>query len=91
MRKCKGKEHKVGPSYERKWGGSSTGTLTPLRDPKLWKPTFSIVELGQQVTTTDTFKEHDTCFALGQAIMLPQDVDDLAKEDFCDLMVMQYV
>ena len=42
----------------------------------------------------DISKEHDTCLALGQAVMLPCDVVDLADENSiepCDLMVMQYV
>ncbi|GFZ00578.1 hypothetical protein Acr_14g0002130 [Actinidia rufa] len=43
--------------------------------------TFAAVDLGKQVTTADTSKDHKTCLALRNVIMLPQDVVDLAAED----------
>ncbi|GFZ14631.1 hypothetical protein Acr_24g0008210 [Actinidia rufa] len=34
----------------------------------------------EEVTSTNTSKDHETCIALGNAIMLPQDVVDLAED-----------
>ena len=34
---------------------------------ELWKPKFSTVELGKQVTLTDFAKDHDTSLTLAQA------------------------
>ena len=70
------------------------GTLTPTKIPKLWNPKFVAAELGWQVTTIDTSKEHDTCMALEQDVMLSQDVANLAIKspvEFINLMVMQHV
>ncbi|GFS41428.1 hypothetical protein Acr_00g0074240 [Actinidia rufa] len=53
---------------------SATGT------PELWAPQFAAVELNKQVTSVDTSKDHETCVALGNAVMLPQDVADHAAE-----------
>ena len=42
----------------------------------------------------DSAKDHDTSLAVAQAIILPKDVADLAKEDseeIHDLLVMQQV
>ncbi|GFZ00572.1 hypothetical protein Acr_14g0002070 [Actinidia rufa] len=43
--------------------------------------TFAAVDLGKQVTTADTSKDHKTCLALKNVIMLPQDVVDLDAEN----------
>ncbi|GFS30012.1 hypothetical protein Acr_00g0009680 [Actinidia rufa] len=59
----------------RKGAGSAAGT------PELWAPQFAAVELGKQVTSADTSKDHETCVALGNAVMLPQDVADHAAEN----------
>ncbi|GFS31845.1 hypothetical protein Acr_00g0019510 [Actinidia rufa] len=48
--------------------------------PELWTPQFTVVELGKHVTFADTIKDHETCVALGNAMMLPQDVADHAAE-----------
>ncbi|GFS38220.1 hypothetical protein Acr_00g0056310 [Actinidia rufa] len=53
-----------------------------------------LVELGKQVTNADTSRDHETCLALGNVIMLPQDLADLAAEDseeFKERMIMQGV
>ncbi|GFS37723.1 hypothetical protein Acr_00g0053650 [Actinidia rufa] len=57
-----------------KGAGSAAGT------PELWAPQFAAIELGKQVTYADTSKDHETCVALGNAVMLPQDVADHAAE-----------
>ena len=57
----------------------------------LWNPKFAVVKLEKQVTNVDTSRDHETCLALGNAIMIPRDVADLATErleEFRDLMVM---
>ncbi|GFZ15739.1 hypothetical protein Acr_25g0001480 [Actinidia rufa] len=54
--------------------GSATG------NPELWAPQFTSVELGKQVTSADTSKDYETCVALGNAVMLPQDVTNHAAE-----------
>ena len=46
------------------------------------------------MATTDTTLDHDTCLALTQAIMLPQDIADLAVEEAmvaANILVMQHV
>ncbi|GFZ11562.1 hypothetical protein Acr_22g0009600 [Actinidia rufa] len=65
--KRKRKQHTEGTSYQKKgkWAGSLFGI------PELWAPTFIVVELGKHVTSADTSKDHETCLALGNAIMLP--------------------
>ncbi|PSS33112.1 Stress response protein [Actinidia chinensis var. chinensis] len=40
---------------------------------ELWAPKFVVVELGKQVTNADTSRDHETCLALGNVVMLPQD------------------
>ncbi|GFS37204.1 hypothetical protein Acr_00g0050620 [Actinidia rufa] len=57
-----------------KGAGSAIGT------PELWTPQFTAVEIGKHVTSADTSKDHETCVALGNAVMLPQDVADHAVE-----------
>ncbi|GFS36377.1 hypothetical protein Acr_00g0045630 [Actinidia rufa] len=57
-----------------KGAGSAIGTL------KLWTPQFTAIELGKHVTSADTSKDHETCIALGNAMMLPQDVADHVVE-----------
>ncbi|GFY81325.1 hypothetical protein Acr_01g0011340 [Actinidia rufa] len=42
-------------------------------------PKFAAIELKQQVTTTDTSKEHDTCMALEQVAILPKTLILLQK------------
>ncbi|GFS46152.1 hypothetical protein Acr_00g0100470 [Actinidia rufa] len=77
---------------ERKTG--SIGTLTPIDAPKFCNLKFFVAELERQVTTSDTSKDHDTCLALAQAVMLLNDVANLVAEgsvEAGDLMVMQYV
>ncbi|GFZ02351.1 hypothetical protein Acr_15g0009590 [Actinidia rufa] len=74
--KRKGKQPAEGTSRPKrgKGAGSAAGT------PELWAPQFAAVELGKQVTSADTSKDHETCVALGNAVMLPQDVADHAAE-----------
>ncbi|GFY97537.1 hypothetical protein Acr_12g0000780 [Actinidia rufa] len=60
--------------------------LVPVEDqsatgpPELWTPQFTAVELGKHVTSADTSRDHETCVALGNAVMLPQDVANHAVE-----------
>ncbi|GFY95164.1 hypothetical protein Acr_10g0005490 [Actinidia rufa] len=74
--KRKGKQPAEGTSQPKrgKGAGSAAGT------PELWAPQFAAVELGKQVTSADTSKDHETCVALGNAVILPQDVADHAAE-----------
>ncbi|GFY85505.1 hypothetical protein Acr_04g0002430 [Actinidia rufa] len=74
--KRKGKQPVEGTSRPKrgKGVGSASGT------PELWAPQFAAVELGKQVTSADTSKDHETCVALGNAVMLPQDIVDHAAE-----------
>ena len=47
-----------------------------------------------KMTTVNITQDHDTCLALEQVVMLPQDVVDLAAEDekiVANLFVMQHV
>ena len=58
----------------------------------MWKPDFSIAELGKQVTMVDSAKDHDTSLALAWMVILPNDVADPAVEgskEICDLLIMQ--
>ncbi|GFY84260.1 MATE efflux family protein [Actinidia rufa] len=48
--------------------------LHPSHVLELWAPKFATVELGKQVTNVDTSRDHETCSALGNAMMLHQDV-----------------
>ena len=66
-----------GTSYQKKRKGVSDSFDTL----ELWAPMFTAVELEKQVTSTETSKDHETCVALGSAIMLSQDVANLAAED----------
>ncbi|GFZ09234.1 hypothetical protein Acr_20g0010420 [Actinidia rufa] len=58
---------------------SSHSSPRPKRQHKV--PILAVGELGKQVTAADTTREHDTCMALTQAVMLPRDVADLTAED----------
>ncbi|GFZ08656.1 hypothetical protein Acr_20g0004640 [Actinidia rufa] len=73
------------PTFQdlQKLGGkeSSVGISTPTNTLELWNPKFVTVELGRQVTTTDSSWDHNNYLALAQAVMLPQDMADLATED----------
>ncbi|GFY91472.1 hypothetical protein Acr_07g0016680 [Actinidia rufa] len=58
---------------------------------ELWAPKFATVELRKQVTNANTSRDHGTCLALENTIMLPQDVADLAveeSEEFRDKMII---
>ena len=73
---------------------SSAFLLSSSKNAKLWKPAFSTVELSKKVMVADSAKDHDTSLALAQAIILPKDVADLAKEgseEIQDLLVTQQV
>ncbi|GFY90941.1 hypothetical protein Acr_07g0011370 [Actinidia rufa] len=74
--KRKGKQPTKGSSQQkkRKGAGSATGT------PEIWAPQFIAVEFRKHVTFVDTTKDHETCVALGNVVMLPQDVADQATE-----------
>ncbi|GFY90859.1 hypothetical protein Acr_07g0010550 [Actinidia rufa] len=95
--KRKGKETTAGPSKRSKRRTRETSlTLHPSSsaNAKLWKPEFSIVDLGKEVTVADFAKDCDTILALAWAIMLPKDVADLEDDGFDtikDLLVMQQV
>ncbi|GFZ04894.1 hypothetical protein Acr_17g0004660 [Actinidia rufa] len=65
-----------GTSRSKRGKGAGLATCTP----ELWAPQFATVELGKQVTSADTSKDHKTCVVLGNAVMLPQDVADHATE-----------
>ncbi|GFZ19831.1 Tim10/DDP family zinc finger protein [Actinidia rufa] len=54
--------------------------LSPGGQAELWKLEFSIAELGKQVTTVDSTKDLYTSLTLAWAIMLLNDVADLATE-----------
>ena len=74
--KRKGKQPAEGASRQKRGKGvGSTGG-----SPELWTPQFTAVELGKHVTSADSTKDHETCVALGNAMMLPQDVADHAAE-----------
>lgn len=74
--KRKGKQPAEGASRQKRGKGvGSTGG-----SPELWTPQFTAVELGKHVTSADSTKDHETCVALGNAVMLPQDVADHAAE-----------
>ncbi|GFZ01237.1 hypothetical protein Acr_14g0008720 [Actinidia rufa] len=74
--KHKGKQPTEGTSRQKR----EKGTWSAIGTPELWAPQFTTVELGKQVTSTDTFKDHETCVVLGNAVMLPQDVANHAAE-----------
>ena len=57
-----------------------TFTLSPVEQAKVLKLDFSIAELKKQFTISDFAKDHDTSLTLARAIMLPNDVVDLAAE-----------
>ncbi|GFY91560.1 hypothetical protein Acr_07g0017560 [Actinidia rufa] len=59
----------------------SSGCLRTSDTPELWSPKFSTIELGRELTSADSSKDHETCLALRKAIMLPQDVTEFAEED----------
>ena len=72
-------------------GTSSSFTLSPIEQTKLWKPDLSIVELRKQVTMDDSAKDHDTNLALARVVMLLDDVADLIAEgskEIRDLLIM---
>ncbi|GFY94076.1 hypothetical protein Acr_09g0005220 [Actinidia rufa] len=50
----------------------SRGMATPLFSPSLGRLEFSIFELGKQVVTADSTKDHDTSLAFAWAVMLPK-------------------
>ncbi|GFY84393.1 hypothetical protein Acr_03g0011670 [Actinidia rufa] len=53
-----------------------------LAIPSLSKaPKLAVVELEKELTSVDSSKDHETCLALGKAVMLHQDVAKLAEED----------
>ena len=46
-----------------------------------WKSEFSFYDLGKVVTVADSAKDYDTNLAFTLAVMLPNDVAALAKEN----------
>ncbi|GFS30432.1 hypothetical protein Acr_00g0011890 [Actinidia rufa] len=68
---------------EEKGYGGRAYEVARRSDPGSSNPgsNFTTVELGKQVTSADTSKNHKTCMALGNAFMLLQDVANLAAED----------
>ncbi|GFY94385.1 hypothetical protein Acr_09g0008310 [Actinidia rufa] len=75
-----GKVH-MGSKFKKncqKKAPSSTYSL-PNR-AELWRPEFSIAELGKRVTMVDIAKDHDTSLALARAVLLPNDIVDLSAE-----------
>ncbi|GFY87801.1 hypothetical protein Acr_05g0014400 [Actinidia rufa] len=74
--KRKGIQPAEGTSRPKRGKGAGLAVGTT----ELWAPQFAAVELGKQVTSVDTSKDHETCVALGNAVMLPQDVADHAAE-----------
>ncbi|GFY96866.1 hypothetical protein Acr_11g0011720 [Actinidia rufa] len=65
---------------KKKGKASSAFTLSSVEHAKLWKPEFFIAELKKQVTMADSAKDHDTSLALAWAVMLQNDVTDIATE-----------
>ena len=45
-------------------GAGLAFTLSPIEQAELWKPDFAIAQLGKQVPTTDSTKDHDTSLTL---------------------------
>ncbi|GFZ15615.1 hypothetical protein Acr_25g0000240 [Actinidia rufa] len=78
--KRKRKQPAKGTSRPKKGKGAGSAAGTP----ELWAPQFAAVELGKQVTSADTSKDHETCVALGNAVMLPQDVADHAAKTMAE-------
>ncbi|GFZ19786.1 hypothetical protein Acr_28g0004910 [Actinidia rufa] len=74
--KRKGKQPVEGTSRLKKGKGAGSAAGTP----ELWAPQFAAMELGKQVTSADISKDHETCVALGNAVILPQDVTDHAAK-----------
>ncbi|GFY89145.1 hypothetical protein Acr_06g0010850 [Actinidia rufa] len=61
---------------------------------ELWRPKFSIVELGKHVIVANFAKDHDTSFAHAYVVMLPKNIADLAEEaseEIRALLMMQQV
>ncbi|GFZ15729.1 hypothetical protein Acr_25g0001380 [Actinidia rufa] len=89
--KRKGKELSAGlPKKPR----LKIGEMSLTAVVELWKPEFSAIELGRQVTVVDSTQDHDTIVALAQAIMLPNDIAALSEEDnemMRSLLVKQHV
>ncbi|GFZ01025.1 hypothetical protein Acr_14g0006600 [Actinidia rufa] len=88
--KCKGKEHVEGrPSKKSKKNeGEMSSALLPSLDAntELWKPKFSIAELGKQVTVANTAKDHDISLALARAsLQRIAVISDLMKEESIEL------
>ncbi|GFZ16977.1 hypothetical protein Acr_26g0002470 [Actinidia rufa] len=96
-RKIRGRHPRWVSSTSKNEGGggkSSSATTSPSTAPELWVLELTISKLGRQVTIADSSWENDTCLALAQFVMLPQDVADLAAKDVMEvgsLMVMQYI
>ncbi|GFZ09801.1 hypothetical protein Acr_21g0004000 [Actinidia rufa] len=57
------------PSPAEKKGrgvGSSSGTLWTPGTPELWAPKFTAVELGRELTSVDSSKDHETAWPWGK-------------------------
>ncbi|GFZ02259.1 insulinase (Peptidase family M16) protein [Actinidia rufa] len=52
----------------------------PLAPPSYGPPNLPLWSSANKFTSADTSKDHETCIALGNAVMLPQDVTDHAVE-----------
>ncbi|GFY91170.1 hypothetical protein Acr_07g0013660 [Actinidia rufa] len=61
--------------------------------PEFWYPKFVAIKLGKQVTNADSSRDYETCLALGNAIMLPQEMLLIClgggSEEFKDKLIMQ--
>ncbi|GFS33558.1 hypothetical protein Acr_00g0029260 [Actinidia rufa] len=89
--KHKGNELLVG-TPKRPW--RRIGEMSLGADSELWRPEFSACELGRQVTTADSARDHNTNVPLARAVMLPNDVAALSEETsktMRSLLVMQHV
>ena len=81
----------MGGLFAKRKGGVLAVCLALCRSLALLNSGLHTIQLERQVMTADTSKDHETYLALGNAIMLPQDVADLAAEsmeDFRDLLIM---
>ncbi|GFY97771.1 hypothetical protein Acr_12g0003120 [Actinidia rufa] len=73
----RGNEETMAPKV-RILGKGQAPRTEPTKLPET--PQFIAMELGKHVTSTDTSKDHETCIALGNAMMLPHYVADHATK-----------
>ncbi|GFS34092.1 hypothetical protein Acr_00g0032180 [Actinidia rufa] len=60
---------------------SSIGISTASAALEIWVSKLAMSKLKKQVTTANITREHDICFALAQAIMIPRDMANLTMKE----------